>query len=87
MGTLHTHKCDNVVAGSTGVEEGVWQCEMCEKTFKNERYLARHKQLHGLPSFDCEHCGKKFIRKVSFAIGLIVHNGIDCSQDKINYCL
>jgi ribosomal protein L37AE/L43A len=47
-----------------GEEDGLWQCELCEKTFKNERYLARHKQLHGLPSFDCEYCGKKFIRKV-----------------------
>ncbi|KAK7092042.1 hypothetical protein V1264_009650 [Littorina saxatilis] len=63
VGTLHTHKCDNVMVGREGEEEGAWQCEMCEKTFKNERYLARHKQLHGQPSFDCEYCHKKFIRK------------------------
>ncbi|KAK7459688.1 hypothetical protein BaRGS_00038991, partial [Batillaria attramentaria] len=62
VGTLHTHKCDGVVApGSEG--DGVWHCDLCEKTFKTERYLARHKTLHGVPSFDCEYCGKKFIRK------------------------
>ncbi|XP_059171073.1 uncharacterized protein LOC131952446 [Physella acuta] len=62
IGTLHNHKCEAI--GETGADQtNLLACEICQKTFKNERYLSRHLSLHGQPEFACEFCGKLFTRK------------------------
>ena len=60
IGTLHNHKCE---AQADGENTSLLSCEICKKTFKNERYLSRHLALHGQPEYSCEYCGKFFTRK------------------------
>ena len=46
------------------------QCDMCEKTFKDKRYLNTHRLSHGpLPKFVCNICEKSF----AFKTGLQKH--------------
>ncbi|CAG5130426.1 unnamed protein product [Candidula unifasciata] len=54
IGSLHNHKCEAV--GETGMDQSnLLSCDICQKTFKNERYLSRHLSLHGQPDlhFSC----------------------------------
>lgn len=62
IGTLHNHKCE-AVGEPGGDPNDQLSCGICQKTFKNERYLSRHLTLHGQPEFTCEFCGKFFTRK------------------------
>ena len=38
----------------------MFKCDVCEKVFKEKRYLSRHgKYAHGEQDFKCEKCNKK----------------------------
>ncbi|XP_063701117.1 zinc finger protein 26-like [Culicoides brevitarsis] len=47
-------------------QEGVkYNCDICEKTFRNARTLKKHQMTHNGPDLECEHCEKKYRQKDS----------------------
>ncbi|XP_033726599.1 uncharacterized protein LOC117316192 [Pecten maximus] len=58
IGSLHSHVCS--------IEEDrnmLFSCTICNKDFRNERMLMRHKEIHQDHKIQCQHCSKKFYRK------------------------
>ena len=42
----------------------MFKCDVCEKVFKEKRYLSRHgKYAHGEQDFKCEKCNKKMANR------------------------
>lgn len=58
-------------------------CEVCGKTFKNEKSLKIHSQRHNVKNkITCVICGKKFCKRSSLKLHLRVHNHLrkyDCA--------
>ncbi|KAM6965783.1 uncharacterized protein LKV04_018288 [Tautogolabrus adspersus] len=51
-------------------------CDICGKTFDNDRNLHRHKKMHtGVEDFTCQECGKTFHRSDHLIVHVRTHSG------------
>lgn len=51
-------------------------CEYCDKSFKSEQNLARHRRIHGgLKIFQCDFCSKNFSDQTSYKMHRRIHTG------------
>ena len=52
---MDSHRCDPWDGETVA-------CEVCQKTFRHPKYLARHRIVHEEPKYTCEKCKKRFHR-------------------------
>ena len=73
--TQHTHpykctQCGRMFLRKTNMEAhrcDPWdgetvECDVCQKTFRHPKYLARHRMVHEEPKYTCAKCKKRFHR-------------------------
>lgn len=61
------------------VEENIYTCSVCSRTFRTKPFLRRHILTHGEKKFLCSECGKCFVTKAGLESHLkviLVLNGI-----------
>ncbi|XP_066998936.2 zinc finger protein 182 isoform X2 [Anabrus simplex] len=52
-----------------------YKCSLCQKEFPSQAKLNAHMYVHCEPRFECELCGRKFIRKDALLIHRRTHTG------------
>lgn len=84
----HENKIDCTVCGMTyqsteelithlkGRHNKTYFCDVCGKTFANNRCLRLHERIHtGIKEFMCQECGKTFYRREHLIVHVRTHSG------------
>ncbi|XP_044742969.1 zinc finger protein 236 [Chrysoperla carnea] len=63
------------------VQNGLYMCDTCDKTFKRKEHLMQHRKLHsGERPFVCDKCQKSFSRKEHLIRHSVSHTGEKCFE-------
>ena len=92
-------RCEKRTSRNTGSQKkkqdavegkGCTMCTICNKRFKTNRTLCRHKRaVHSSQIFNCDHCTKQFARKDSLAAHVKSHEeaNYECDVCRKKFCL
>ena len=69
--------------------EGLFECDICKKSFNSKGNLNRHKRIHtGETNFECATCKKRFLEKSKLKIHERIHTGevpYECRTCKVRF--
>lgn len=68
---MDAQECINTVKFSTNTL--TYACDICQKVFKSNIGLSRHKQIHKTKQYGCDVCGKTFRRQSSLHNHSVIH--------------
>ncbi|XP_045898521.1 zinc finger protein 70-like [Micropterus dolomieu] len=74
-GMMH-QSTEELVTHLKGYHNKTYFCDVCGKTFANNRCLRLHERIHtGIKEFMCQECGKTFYRREHLIVHVRTHSG------------
>lgn len=73
---LPSHEGTEEVSDPVASSNPVFQCKVCQVTFRSACYLEKHLPTHTPKTYECPECGKTFYRKQYLADHMNTHSGI-----------